>query len=142
MSKLEDIEAERKARKEALQEKADAQRVIDLEALNAAEIEHGDTSVCHIDVPYTPGLPTLVVGRVPGSAELKRYRAGMKVVPGEKLDLGATNEAAATLGGAVCIYPEKDVFAKMCEARPDLKSQLGTRASKLAQGKAADEGKE
>ncbi len=141
MSKLEQIEAERKARKEALQAQADAQREVDLEALNAAEIERGDTSVCYIDVPYTPGLPTMAVARMPNPAELKRYRAGLKVVPGEKLDIGSGNDAAATLGGAVCIYPDQDLFAKMCEARPDLKSQLGSRAVKLAQGKAADEEK-
>lgn len=141
MSKLEEIEARRAARKAELQAQADEQRAVDLEALDALEVRHGDTSVCYVDVPYTPGLPTLVAARVPSPVELKRYRQSLKL-DGQKVDVQAGTEAAAQLGAAVREYPEKDVFSKMCEARPDLAGQLGSRAIKLAQGKAADEGKD
>ena len=69
----------------------------------------------------------------------------MKITPGEKLDIAGTNDAAATLGGVVCEYPDvkteagKALFEKMCAARPDLKAQLGQRALRLAQGKEAAE---
>jgi hypothetical protein len=136
-----EIQADRAERKAKLQAEADAQRVLDLEALDANEIQYGDTNVCYVDVPYTPGLPTMAQGRMPKGIELKRYREALKV-NGEKVDIQAANEAAALLGATVCVYPDKDVFAKMCEARPDLKAQLGSRATKLAQGKAAEEGKD
>lgn len=141
MSKLEEIEKQRAERKAKLQAQADDQRAVDVEALNACEEKHGDTSVCRVDVPYTPGLPTMAIARLPKPIELKRYREKLKV-NGEKVDVQAATEAAAELGGAVRIYPEKDVFDLMCAARPDLASQLGSRATKLAQGKAAEEGKE
>lgn len=142
MSSIEEIEAKRADRKAKLQAEADEQRAKDLEALDALELEHGDTSVCHIDVPYTPGLPTMAIARMPKADELKRYRAGLKVTPGEKLDLGASNESAAQLGRTVRLYPDEAVFKEMCAARPDLASQLGTRATKLAQGKAAEDSKD
>ncbi len=139
-SKLEDIEKRRAARKAELQAQADEQRVLDLEALDAAEVEHGDTSVAHIDVPYTSGLPTMVVVRAPKDAEIKRYRAGLKVKDGQ-LDTAASNAAAEQLGAVCVVYPDKETFAKMCEARAALKSQVGARASALSTGKAAEEGK-
>jgi hypothetical protein len=144
---IEEIEARRSARKAKLQEQADAQRVIDLEALDAAEMCHGDTNVCYVDVAYTPGQPTMAIARKPKPVELKRYREGLNIVPGEKLDLTAGNSAAALLGSVVVVYPPKDVdgtnkvFADMCEARPDLAATLGQRAVKLAQARAAEEGK-
>ena len=139
MSSIEQIEKQRADRKAALQAQADEQRVIDVQALNDAEIAHGDTNVCHVDVPYTPGLPTLCVARLPKGIELKRYRTRLKI-DGQKVDIAAANDAAAELGRAVCVYPDAVTFAQMCEARPDLAGQLGSRATKLAQGKAADEG--
>jgi hypothetical protein len=144
---LEEISAERAARKAKLQEQADAQRLIDMQALNDAELELGDTNVCYVDVPFTPGLPTLAIARKPKPIELKRYREGLRITPGEKLDLAAGNEAAATLGAVVVHYPKKDadgknpVFAAMCEARPDLAATLGQSSVKLAQARAAEESK-
>jgi hypothetical protein len=138
-SRLDEIEAKRAARKAELQAQADEQRVTDIEALNDAEIQHGDTNVCSVDVPFTPGLPTLCIGRLPSGIELKRYRASLKV-NGQQVDIAAANEAAAQLGRTVRVYPDAETFAKMCEARPDLASQLGSRATKLAQGKAVAEG--
>ena len=148
MSTIEEIEKRRAERKAKLQEQADAQRALDMQALDEAEIEHGDTSVCHIDVPYTPGLPTMVIGRMPKAVELKAYRAKMKVTPGETLDLAGNNDAASLLGDMVRVYPPKpepgalDLFAAMCTARPDLKAQLGLPAAKLASGKAAEDSKD
>lgn len=139
MSSIEEIEKRRADRKAALQAQADEQRLVDMQALDDAEILHGDTNVCHVDVPFTAGLPTMAVARLPKGIELKRYRTRLKI-DGQRVDLSAANDAAAELGRAVCVYPDADTFAKMCEARPDLASQLGSRATKLAQGKAADEG--
>ncbi len=139
MSSIAEIEARRAARKADLQAQADTQRAIDLEALDAAEVKHGDTSVCYVDVPYTPGLPTMAIARLPKPVELKMYRSRLKV-NGEKVDLVAAQQAAADLGALVLEYPSKEVFAEMCTARPDLQAQLGSRSTKLAQGKAVESG--
>ncbi len=142
---LDKIEARRAARKADLQAQADAQRATDMQALDDLEVEHGDTNVCRVDVPYTPGLPTMAVARLPKGIELKRYRSALKV-DGQKVDVAAANEAAALLGKTVVVYPDpkteegKAMFSLMCEARPDLASQLGSRATKLASGKAEAEG--
>jgi len=138
---LEAIERKRAARKADLQAAADVQRAIDVEALDGCEICHGDTSVCHVDVSYTPGLPTMAVARVPKPAELKRYRARIKHRDGQ-VDVVAANEAAEELAASCLVYPDKEIFAAMCEARPGLKAQLGSRASQLAAGKAAEEEKD
>lgn len=147
MSTIAEINARRAERKAKLQEQADAQRVIDMEALDGAEAALGDTDVGYVDVPYTPGLPTLAVCRKPKPIELKRYRESLRITPGEKLDLSAGNEASVVMGQSTCIYPDckteegQAIFAKMCEARPDLAATLGQRAVKLAQARAAEEGK-
>lgn len=141
MSSIAEIEARRAERKSKLQAEADEQRAKDLEALDALEVEFGDTNIIKIDVPFTPGLPTLAAARTPRPEELKRYRQNLNVTPGEKLDLAGSGDAAAQLGRSVVKYPDVDTFKAMCAARPDLASQLGQLAVKLAQGKAADEGK-
>ncbi len=138
---LETIEARRVARKKALQEQADAQRVIDITALDEAEQAHGDTSVCRVDVPYTPGLPTCAIAKIPRPVALKRYRDTLKVKDGS-VDLSAANAASEQLVADCLVYPDAETFAKMCEARPNLRGQLGAAAAKLANGKAADEGKD
>lgn len=141
MSSIAEIEARRAERKAKLQDEANEQRAKDLEALDALEVEFGDTNIIKIDVPFTPGLPTLAAARTPRPEELKRYRQNLNVTPGEKLDLAGSGDAAAQLGRTVLKYPDADTFKAMCAARPDLASQLGQLAVKLAQGKAADEGK-
>ncbi len=141
MASIEEIEKRRADRKAKLREAEDAQKAIDLEALDACEEAHGDTSVCFVEVPYTPGLPTMVIGRMPRPVELKCYRQSIKVA-GKTVDIQASNEAADTLGKQIRIYPEAEVFEKMCAARPDIASMLGARGTKLAQGKAIDKGEE
>lgn len=140
LSPLARIEAKRAARKAAIQEKCDAQKALDLEAVNDLEEAHGDSNIVVIDVPFTEGLPTLVAGRCPTKLELKRYRA--RVQPrkdGKPVDaVGAAEEIAS-----VCqVYPEKDTYALVLDARPGLHVQLGLAVLRLATGKAEEEGKD
>ena len=133
------IEARRAARKAARAAEARAQLAADLEALDALEEAHGDSNLKRLDVPFTPGLPTLCVVRTPRPVEIKRYRDQVKPRgPGDVPDL---TKAAEAVCAVALVYPAADVFVKMCEARPGLAAQLGSVALSLALGAEAAEGK-
>ena len=140
-AKIAEIEARRAARKAALAEQESAQRAVDLEALDAAEVEYGDSNVCHMDVPYTPGMPTLVIARCPKPSEVKRYQDRVKPKANGKASPDAPMDAARELTAVVLVYPSKEVFTELCEQRPSLDLQLGVEALGLAQASRVDEGK-
>lgn len=130
----------RDARKAELQQQANAQRELDLEALDALEIEHGDSNVKALSVPYTPGLPTMCACRTPRPEEIKRYRARVK--PDSKGRTGDPTAAAEELATVVRIYPaDAETYAKMCEARPGLHVHLGIASIELSVGEAESEAK-
>lgn len=139
---LERQERIRAERKEALQKQADEQRAIDLEKLNELEIEYGDTNVLMMNVPFTPGLPTLVAARTPNDPEVKRYRyrvnEGRK---GQDIDPNAARRAAEELADVVRIYPSDEDYAALCKARPGIHAQLGQASLKLATAREEAEGK-
>lgn len=140
MSTLAEIEARRADRKAALAEQRDEQRATDLTALDELEASLGDNSVASIDVPFTPGLPTLAACRKPTPAEMKRYRHQTKIkkIDGEMPDMAGPAELVADS----CLkYPDEATFKKMCEERPGIKVQLGLVALKLASAESAAEGK-
>lgn len=135
------IEARRKARKDELAKQEAEQRATDLDALDAAEVKHGDSNVCHLDVPYTPGMPTMVVARCPKPHEVKRYQDRVKPRANGKQSPDAPIEAAVELAALVLEYPNKEAFAELVEQRPELAIQLGLAALGLSRASAADEGK-
>ena len=138
MSSIGEIEARRAERKAKLAAQREEQLAVDIEALDAAELQHGDSNVVRIDVPYTPGLPTLALARTPRPVEVKRYRDSVR----PKGDKAPDAAAAAEQLAAVCrIYPDAETLAKMAEARPGLNVQLGVAAVGLAMGAEAAEGK-
>lgn len=133
-----DLENKRAARKEALAKDREVQYALDLEALDGFEIEHGDSNVSTVRVPFTPGLPTMAICRCPKPVEMKRYRSRIKSKKGVDGDPMLASEELA----AVCrIYPDDETYNKMCEARPGLHVQLGTMAANLSMGSAEDDAK-
>ena len=130
------IEARRAARKAELAKQRQVQLAIDLEAIDAIEVELGDSAVAILDVPYSPGLPAVLAVRCPRSSELKRYQHRLK---GKDPDTAAAAEEI----GAVCIVypPAGELRTALLDARPGLTVQAGTSALGLATGKARDEGK-
>ncbi len=74
VSSIDDIESRRAARKADLETARLVQLAIDLEALDAAEIQYGDSNIGRLDIPFTPDLPTICLVRTPNPAEMKRYR--------------------------------------------------------------------
>jgi len=135
---IETIEREREARKAALLEARTAQRAIDLEALNALEIERGDENVAAINVDrFSFGLVTLVVVRPLTKHELKRFRDRTKK---EGSDASAAAEEAAE---STVLYPAKDsdAWKALLDAVPGMAVRAGVAAVKLAAGVEQAEGK-
>lgn len=136
LTKLEALQAERDRKKAEFKAARDAQELIDLEAIMQLESEHGDESMVVLDVPFTPGFPVKIAARLPLPQEIKRYRARVKVKDPDAV--GAAEEVA----DVTLIYPNKDVFDKMCALRNGIKSPLGVAALKLASAKSESEGKD
>lgn len=137
MTDVDDIQARRAERRAKAEAERQAQYAADLAALDALEEKHGVTNIAHIEVPFTPGFPTLIVARTPAPSELKRYRDRTRRNP----DGGAapdTGKAAEELATVCLVYPEREQFAGLLAARPGIGAQLGLAAIGLAVG---DEGK-
>lgn len=139
MSRLEDIEAKRVARKEALALQYAEQKAKDLEAIDALEVEHGDSNIAFREIPFTPGLPVLCAVRTPTTFEVKRFRH--RTTPKHEKDKPDVHAAAEELTDVVVVYPSKETFAAMCAARPVIASQMAFVATALAAARDADEGK-
>lgn len=139
LSKIEEIQARRDAKREALEKQKEDQRAIDLEALEALEDEHGINNIVWIDLPYTPGLVSLVAAKCPTPAYMKRYRDMCKT----KNEKSADYIGAAEMLAAVCrVYPiEQEDYKKIVDARPGVHVQLGVAAMKLGSGREQDESK-
>lgn len=139
LTPLQVVEAKRAARKASLEAQRDEQRAIDLEAVYNLETEHGDNGVAVLNVPYTPGLPTLCAARKPTAPEMKRYRDRCRPrKDGAQIDGVPPAEELA----ACCrVYPSDVVYADMLADRAGIHVQLGVEALKLAAGSAEAEGK-
>jgi hypothetical protein len=141
LTPLEQAQAKRAARKAAAGAAEDLARAVDIEAIDALEIEHGDSNVSVVHVPYTPDLPTCAAVRCPKPAEVKRYQARLK--PKHEKDHPDPVVAAEELAAICRIYPaDKETYAALCAARPGLVVQLGVEALRLAMGKSDAEGKD
>lgn len=140
MTKLEEIEARRAARKSQSAKDAEVEKCVDLEAIDALETEHGDSNIKVIHVPYSAGLPTCVAVRTPKPIEAKRYRDRVKPRPDSKAapDYVA---AAEELADICLVYPNAERFKALCEARPGLATQVGLKALELSTGVDEAEGK-
>lgn len=138
MTKREEIEARRAERAAALEAQRDDQELVDLEALDALEEEHGPTNVARVVPAFTAGLPTFAVARLPRPEETKRYRARLRPPDGK---MGDPVKACEELAAVVVVYPDKPTFAKMCEARPNLAVDLGAAAAGMTRAHEAVEGK-
>lgn len=134
MSKLEEIQERRAARKAALKEKEDAQLVIDLEAIDALEQDLGDGNVETVRARYVEGLPVLVAVKTPSKTRLKVYKDRLREAKPNP------TKAAEEIGLACLVYPDKETFASLDEARPGMSTEVGLAALKLATSREAAEG--
>lgn len=129
--------AQRRAERKAANAKAAAeQRELDLEAIDALEVEHGDANIALEEISYEPGLPVLVATRRAEEAMVKRYQARLANDP------KATSSAAAEVGLSCIVYPPAgDQRDALLKARPALTVGLGVLSLGMASGRAVDESK-
>lgn len=141
-AKVQSVEERRLHRREQLRQQRDAQYARDLEALDAAELEHGASRVTQIELPFVPGLPTMVIVRAPKAVEYKRYRDMTRnATQGFGVNGQKTGNAADLLADVCVIYPEAKIYAEVKEAVPGVHDNAFQAAHQLAEGKAVQEGK-
>lgn len=141
---LEALRARAAARNADLKGQFTAQRLIDETARFELEESIGATRVAFLDVPHTPGLPTMIGCQCPNDAQMKKYRARVKTKADGKE--GDKIMGAEELAAQVRIYPPKDeegdaLYKRLLDARPGIHVALGVAAVKLAVASEQDEGK-
>ncbi len=142
---LEREEAARAERKAGVEKARKTQRILDIRAVNELEELHGDSNIAVVNVPFTPGLPTLVALRTPTEVEMKRFKFRMKAKSKGGADPTVDTEDAISgaeeLALKCLVYPDKETFEKVLEARPGVLMQCGSAALALSQGSAEAKGK-
>lgn len=144
-SKREEIEQRRAARQVEVDKAREAQRDLDLEALDASEVAHGHNGVVYVEIAHEPGLPTMIIGRLPEHNEMKRYRSQTRLVKadGKVPDFSAAYDAVAS---SCRVYPPQDaagnaLYERVVDKRSGAHTMLGRLCVELAGGKEADEAK-
>lgn len=140
---IEDIKKKRADRKEQAAKDQAAQEEKDLEALDALEMEHGDSCVAPLRVDhFVKGHPMTIVIKAPSKIQYKRFcdQVGKGV---EKNNMAMRREAQDLLAESVWVYPKEDAERKaMLEVYPGLLLSIAIEAQKLVEAKRAEEGKE
>ena len=135
MSALEEIQAKRAARQETLAKQADEQKAIDFQALDDAEIKYGDGNITFVELPFVEsGTVTLVIARTPKPAEIARFRARVK--PKRGGDPVDATEASIELAAVCQVYPERERYDAIVEARPGITTLLAKLCVDLSAGEA------
>ncbi len=144
-AKRDEIEARRAARQAQADTAREAQRDLDLEALDAAEVEHGHNGVVYVEVTHEPGLPTMIIGRLPEHNEMKRYRSKVRLAKadGKLPDFSAAYDEIA----ASCrVYPPQNeagnaLYERLIDRRSGAHTMLGRLCVDLAGGREAEDAK-
>lgn len=142
---LKAVEAKREARKAQARKAYEARLAVDLDAIDELEIQLGDSNVAVVRLSglVSDDLPAAVACRCPKPVDIKRFRDEVTPTKDHRnREVPADREAACERLARVClVYPDKDTFARLCEARPGIAVQLGGEAVKLAVGVEESEGK-
>ena len=144
MSKIDEIRARRKARREDLEAQRDAQLVTDYEAIEGVEDELGPGNVSVVELnAWAPGLPVAYAVKLPSKAVYKRYQARIRPTKRRGEDVPGDAVAAAEEVGSVCLVypPEGELRDKLLEERPTALTQAGTEAISMLLGATEAEGK-
>jgi hypothetical protein len=144
-SALDKVQARRKARKDAARKVEEDALAVDLDNISEIEDRLGDANVATVRVAYVSAdVPVAASVRCPKPAEHKRYRDRCKPSKDSRnRDVEPDYFKAAEELAAVClVYPDAELYARMCSARPGLATSLGVAAAKLASAADEAEGKE
>lgn len=136
---IEEIEKKRAARREALAAARAEQEEIDQAKLFDLEEEHGEASLVVAEVSaWKPGMPTIVVMRVPNGPEFKRYQ---DMVKGRGDKPGDPTAAANMLGAACRLYPDADAYKTILDVSPGIHINAAVAAINRAAGKVQERAK-
>ncbi|MCL2724855.1 MAG: hypothetical protein FWD69_10510 [Polyangiaceae bacterium] len=138
--KIEELEAKRAQRLAELDQQELDQRILDLEARETVEEEHGLVGAVNV-TRFSPGFPTCAYVRTPTAAEYKRFvdQVGKAV---EKKSSTTQRSASELLANSCWVYPNTPEERKaMLQEFPGLLTTLAIAATALAEGKAEEEGK-
>lgn len=109
----------------------------DLEAVDAAEEEHGGDKTATMHLPYfTSGMPTLIVVVAPSKPAYKRYRDQAHKSKG-----AVSGKIIDELADVCVVYPDPAVFKAMCDEYTSLRDNCFVACLKLAEAKSDAEGK-
>ena len=132
--RLAERQAQREQRKEERAAKRAEQELVDLDALEELEAEHGMGAISQTPIDYVEGLPTVVYARTPTTAEMARFRATIK--PKRDGKSGDLAQAKADLADICLLYPERSVYDQMCDRFPSLKPLVGEACLVASSGRA------
>lgn len=142
-AEIERLEAERARKKAARADASKLQYLEDLKALSALEEDDPDATFGVVKLPtFIPGLPTRVFVRTPTSSEYKRLNEKIRKAHA-KSDVDGVTKAQEELARCCWVYPKGDDLRKaVLEAAPGALNAVVVVASRLAEGRAEDEGKD
>jgi hypothetical protein len=136
---IEQIEKRRADKKSAYEADRNEQLLIDMEALEKAEDDHGIGRVVRVDMNgWKQGTPTMVLCRLPSTDELREYHES---VHKNKGDARTALVAAENIARTLLLYPDRPTLVVMSQRCGDIVSTAGAKAVVVAQGKVAAEGK-
>lgn len=135
-TKIAEIEARRAERKAATKKERDAQYLIDLQRVEALELEHGNDRIEVLAMPsFTPGLPTVVVVRTPEPSKFERFRQMVRKAGKSAEAIGAAKDLLAS---SCIVYPDDETYGRMREAWPSIHDNAGVEAIRLGESVGKD----
>lgn len=141
IAKLEALEKRRAERKGDTAKARREQLVIDLEALDALEVEHGESCLRTLEVAgFVKGLPTMVIVKSPGgTAFYKRYQDKARRAGKNAEAIGAAQDELAI---SCIVYPADPAVKKaMFEAFPGTVPSAAVEVIRFAELRSEDEKK-
>jgi len=117
------------------------QREKDLPFWIEARKKYGRAGVTAVTVPYTPGLPTMVIVHRPDPNYFTRYQSRLKDKTDEQGVTSVAIPAAEELADHCVFYPTEDDYKAVRKAFPGIHVQAGGAAAQLGAGQVQAAGK-
>jgi hypothetical protein len=138
-AQLEELAKTRKTAHDQTARRAKLRRLVDTKAIATIEAQYGDQNVHVKEVPFIDSeTPILVAVRTPSPAMVKNYRAAVEPDDDGNREI---YQPAEDLAIQCLVYPDKDDFLRMREARYGIGTQMGLAALNLATAKEERRGK-
>ncbi len=139
MANIEEVEAKRAELRAASLAAKNTQKLVDLEAILALEVEHGEDIATLEANRFVPGQPVVVGVKAPSADYYKRYQQKVRRA-GVAKNSDALGAAGDELAKSCWVYPsEPEAQKAMLDAFPGLLASIFLRVTSLAEMRADDE---